>query len=417
LQSAITFVPCGTPRDNVAITRFATRPLPVSPQTSEVLLAIQNFSERAKSGNVEITLDGRLLDVKPFSLAPGEEHLEVFSSVPRTTRAARGWLTAKIDMPDALALDNVAYAVLPPPRPVRTLLVSRGNWFLEKLLAADSQVKFELVAPEAWQPEFAPKFDVVIFDGFIPAGFDLATATGNILFLKESPFGVPGADIEQPLISDKDARHPALRMVNLQNVTIVRAAPSQLPQPANGWRWEAPLRSLEQPLLIVGERRAQRVAALTFDIAESDLPLRVAFPLLMANTLRWLAGESLENVAGVRTGETIALASGAAMPTEPRTMPEVKSGVAAPATGSFGPLRNGYYLVSQPSGARWLAVNTFSAAESDLRAAALPEDEAPALISGPLATLASWPLWQYLALAALLLCTLEWWLFHRRRTE
>jgi hypothetical protein len=34
-----------------------------------------------------------------------------------------------------------------------------------------------------------------------------------------------------------------------------------------------------------------------------------------------------------------------------------------------------------------------------------------------LAGFAGWPLWQYLALAALVLFTIEWWLFHRRRTE
>jgi hypothetical protein len=38
----------------------------------------------------------------------------------------------------------------------------------------------------------------------------------------------------------------------------------------------------------------QRIAALSFDVADSDLPLRVAFPLLMANTIHWLAGETAE---------------------------------------------------------------------------------------------------------------------------
>ena len=46
-----------------------------------------------------------------------------------------------------------------------------------------------------------------------------------------------------------------------------------------------------------------------------------------------------------------------------------------------------------------------------------PPDEAPRLSLLPFANLASWPIWQYLAIAAFALFALEWWLFHRRRTE
>jgi hypothetical protein len=413
----ITSIPCGTSRDNLAITRFATRPLLNSPQTSEVLLAIKNFGRAAVRGNVEISFDGRLLDVKPFTLDPGKERIDVFPSIPRTTRSARGWLTAKLDVADALPLDNVAYAVLPTPQPRRVLLVSKGNWFLEKLLAADQQVKFELIAPDAWQPDLATKFDAVILDNFVPTGLDLATVAGNFLFLKQSPFTMPDAPIEQPLVSDTDALHPTMRLVSLQNVTIVRAAATKLPEAADGWTWQAPLRSFDHPLLIAGERREQRVAALAFDVADSDLPLRVAFPLLMANTVHWLAGEAAESVASVAAGETVPLPAGASLSAEPLTDPNAKADAVKFATGFFQPLRNGFYLHKEPAGASWLAVNTFSAAESDLRGEAAPATPPTSLPTLTLAAFAGWPLWQYLALAALLLFTLEWWLFHRRRTE
>jgi hypothetical protein len=66
----------------------------------------------------------------------------------------------------------------------------------------------------------------------------------------------------------------------------------------------------------------------------------------------------------------------------------------------------------------WLAVNTFSEAESDLRTSgAAPAEKAPSFPALSFAAAGAWPLWQYLALAALLLFGLEWRLFHRRRTE
>ena len=370
LNAQLSIIPCGTARDNIAITRFATRPLPASPQTSEVLLTIKNFGRATVSGNVEIAFDGRLLDVKPFTLDPGKERFEVFSSVPRTTRSARGWLTARLDGKDALAADNTAYAVLPAPEPHRVLLVTKGNWFLEKLLAADRQVEFELIEPAAWQTDFAAKFDAVILDNFIPPGFDLAKSAGNVLFLKQSPFSTADAAVEQPLVSEADAQHPLLRLVSLQNVTIVRAAAVKLPDAADGWAWQAPLRSFDHPLLITGERRdarGQRIAALAFDVSDSDLPLRIAFPLLMSNAVHWLAGETSESIGSVIAGENLPLAAGTSISMEPLASPEVKTDAAKFAGGFFQPPRNGFYQLQRQGGASWLAVNTFSEAESDLR--------------------------------------------------
>ncbi|MEI9895585.1 MAG: VWA domain-containing protein [Chthoniobacter sp.] len=84
------FVTVGTARENLAITRFATRPVLNSPQTSEVLLEVANFGHLPAKTNVELAYDGQLLDVKPLSLEPGAHAVQVFPTVPRpaTTPAA-----------------------------------------------------------------------------------------------------------------------------------------------------------------------------------------------------------------------------------------------------------------------------------------------------------------------------------------
>ena len=421
-NSAIDFVALGTPRENIAITRFAARPLITSPDTSELLIELRNFSMAAARGNIELALDGKLLDVRPFEIEAGGRKLDVFPSVPRPGNAVRGWLTARLDGTDALAADNVAYASLPPPQPSRVLLVTRGNWFLEKLLAADQQVKFELLEPQAFQLAMAAQFDVVILDKFVPAGFELGRSPGNVLFIKESPFAESAPPLEQPVITDIDTAHPVMRLVDWQNVTILRATALRLPPSADGWAFHSPLRAFEHPLLLVGARQtsgaAQRVAALAFDVADSDLPLRVAFPLLMANTVHWLAAQQSSPVLAVRAGESLTLEPGQAVSTKPQTKMDASAKPSTMARDLFVPLENGFYLMEQPAGRQWVAVNTFSEGESDLRGAGKGSAVArPGLPRMSLVNAASWPFWQYLALAALLLSTVEWWLFHRRRTE
>jgi hypothetical protein len=225
----------GTPLDNVAITRFATRPLPSNPETSEVLLETQNFGRARVRTDVDLAFDGRPLELKPLTLAPGERHLEVFTSVPRPALSARGWLTARLSANDALPLDNVAYATLPPARLNRVLLVSKGNTFLEKLLGVDASVKFQFVLPEAYQPAMSEKFEAVIFDRVIPPGFDLDKAAGNFLFLNATPFTGKGAPLDQPIVTDVDATHPTTRLASLQNVTSVHSRSIFLPRTAGGF--------------------------------------------------------------------------------------------------------------------------------------------------------------------------------------
>ncbi len=437
----ITHTP-GTPRDNVAITRFATRALPANPETSEVLLETQNFGRTPVRAEVELAFDGRTLEVKPLSLAPGERRLDIFTSVPRPVRGARGWLTAKLSAADALALDNIAYATLPPTRLNRVLLVSKGNIFLEKLLGVDSSLKFQFVAPDSYQPGMSEKFEAVVFDGAVPPSFVLNTTRGNFLFLEATPFATKDAQLEQPVITDVDATHPTTRLASLQNIAILRAQPLALPAPHDGWTFSAPLRSAGHPLLITGERGRQRIAALAFDVLDSDLPLRVAFPLLIHGTLDWLSGGRAESAPSLAAGEVLALPTGKRIAQTPHTIPAAATSSAGSpvirdavrgdarqepgVTGFFQPLKNGFYEITDADAKRWLAVNTFSTAESDLRRdgknATDEKVNSPAAIPVPalhssLSALRGFPPWQWLALAAFALLTVEWMLFHRRKTE
>jgi hypothetical protein len=108
------------------------------------------------------------------------------------------------------------------------------------------------------------------------------------------------------------------------------------------------------------------------------------------------------------------LAEGERATAEPLTAAPRGSLPAGTVTQALQPLRNGYYAVAAGEATRWLAVNTFSTEESDLRgagggAANSADRSVPAL--GNVAP------WQWMSLVALALFTLEWWMFHRRRTE
>ena len=156
---------------------------------------------------------------------------------------------------------------------------------------------------------------------------------------------------------------------------------------------------------------------------DSDLPLRVAFPLLIHGTLDWLSGGQTESAPSLAAGEVLALPPGKSVAPTPLTATPGPRDVQSPPpiTGFFQPLRNGFYQIADADSKRWLAVNTFSAAESDLHggdAKALSTQTVSTFaIPNSRSTLRGWPPWQWLALAAFVLLVAEWLLFHRRKTE
>ncbi len=437
------WITTGTAGENVGITQLAVRRLTTSSSDAEILFEIVNHGSTRRTGNVEFTFDGRVFDLRPYDLAPGQQMREVFNAPPlnRLPANARGWITARWQpadgRADALALDDVAFAVAPLPRPYRVLLVTAGNPFLERSLAADDSIRFELLAPAAYDPALAANFDVVILDQPENPGADTLAKLppGNFLFVRHSPLGVNDGELDRPIVTEAEEDDPLLRLANLREVNFLRAA--KLPFDArrgplrrDDWQIAAPLRSLDRALILAGERetapgqRGQRFVALAFGVTDSDLPLRIAFPLLVHNAVQWLAGGDAALGRPLRAGEVLALRAGESMSREPIT--SIAGGTAsAPAArveAIFAPARNGFYLRRDASGAEsWIAVNTFDDNTSNLSrqatSIARPAGSGEPAISHRVGFFRAWPPWVYLAGAALFLSALEWMLYHRRRTE
>ena len=95
--------------------------------------------------------------------------------------------------------------------------------------------------------------------------------------------------MRDPVIADVRRDHPLARQLDLTDVNIAAArrlalAPGDV----------AVAGSFGVPLLIARERPGLRIAATSFDPRRSDLPMRPAFPLLIANALAWAPGANAD---------------------------------------------------------------------------------------------------------------------------
>ncbi len=397
----------GWPEKNAAILALSQRPVPSSPQSAEVFVKLGNFAPEARELELELSLDGRVFDLQKFRVGAGEEKDYSIVVPAEMLGSGAGALLATLTAKDGLAADDAARAVLATGRPLRVLLLTKDNPFLEGALRADPGVRMEILEPASWRPEMAEGFDAVIFDREYPAG--LALDRGRYFFFGRSPFetGGEGVTVAEPEITD--AKNPLL-----WNVKTIGPLKARLLRAPDGWRSNAPLAGGGAPLVLAVEKPGgARHVATAFGVDESAFPLRAGFPLFVSNVVRWLAGREQAGTGILTAGQSYHPAPGESIAKDPRETPAVLAGKAPSLTEA--PLRlerKGFYEIRGPEETRWLAVNAANAEESDLRQAA----NSPASFLTASST-AGLLLWQWIALLALVLLVVEWWLHHRRITE
>jgi hypothetical protein len=170
------------------------------------------------------------------------------------------------------------------------------------------------------------------------------------------------------------------------------------------------------------------VAVIGFDLHNSDLPLQVAFPLLLSNLMGYLAPGSGAEAAQLQPGQPLAIQVDATIEEVRVTRPDgatvssrdgavqIQDGQAIYA--DTDPL--GVYLVEELRGGelvarRSFAVNLFAPGESKIEA---QRDLVVPQSSGAQSTVARerdgrQEFWRWLALAALIVLLVEWLVYQR----
>ncbi len=429
------FVPVGQRRDNVAILSFGARRKPADPGSVEAALVVQSFRAAPTSVVVEIAggADSLPIERVRLTLEPGERRRHVLQTIPAAateltaTLRADGEEAGDSDALDDLELDNRAFAVVPALARMKVLRIGADDLFVDgALLSLGDAVDVRRAPASAAATSRASwaAYDVVVFDGVTPPE---PPAAGHFLFIDPSgpgsPFPVRGS-ISDPIVSETKAHHPLLRHLALADVNIARAR--RLTLAADD---VAVASALGNPLIAVRARPNLRAVAVAFAVRESDLPMRTAFPLLLANSLNFLAGNTQSAGLALRTGHparlphTIEGDDGARAKT-PGQLTLIDPDGRTRALSSVGGIvewpvaRTGFYRVrGDGASERVFPANLNDAVESDtapvralaLGGRALPPPDPP----HPGQRRAYWA-WALMVAVALTL--LEWWSYHRRWT-
>lgn len=410
----LSFVPIGRHRRNISISAFSVRRYPLDKSRSEVLVELLNSADTPEA--VELTLlgDGQPIDVQRLELRPGERISRFFENISGADRTLEAKITLADGQADDLPADNHAYARLPERRRARVLSVSPGNRYIEAALLLDEYLDVTEISPSQYPVE--GHFDVVLFDGFVPP----SPPDTNAVYLNPLPAaGVAGpvevrGTIDRPFFDQIDRRHPLVRWTALHDVNVAAALQVRA-QPGD----RVVASDSRGPLLVAGNRNGKKFVALTFDIRQSDLPLRVAWPLLLLNSIDWFISDDAAYLSSYTVGESwhVGVAPGSTTATlvspdgATREVPVVDG--RAVCTGT----RAGFYHVRTAQDDVLIAANLDANAESDIAPVARLDVQgqvASRFVPGNIGVRRE--IWIYLVLAALMLIAFEWHSYHRRWT-
>jgi Ca-activated chloride channel homolog len=265
---------------NVGIINFQCRPDPGIPDVYQALIEVKNFNPHPVICPIQITIREETV----FKKTVGLRGLEKKRFLIPLLRPGSGIVKASLDFQDDFPLDNQAYNILRASGELSILMVTRGNGFMNALLEAYPQFRVETVKEinrSSWK-EQVRNHDLVILDGLSPP----ATERGNFLMINAFSPSIPITKVglqENPVILDWDRRHPVMQDLDLgtlriRSATRVRTEPGIKPL----------LEARNLGLIYAYEKEGLRAILINFDLKQSDLPLRVAFPVLMTNCFKWL---------------------------------------------------------------------------------------------------------------------------------
>jgi Ca-activated chloride channel homolog len=416
LPGDVSYIPIGESQNNIALSALALRMAQKGPQ---LFAEISNYDAIDRNVLLSIYFNDELIDARQLSVKAKASGSLTLDNLPNTSGIYKATISnPENDSPntlDSLNLDNTAYAVFQSASARRVLLVSNGNLFLEQLLASlpGLQPFRALPAADGTLQISADPFNLYIFDGILPA--ELPEANFLLVNPPSNPFFEVGGTYDE-IENVQVKEHRLTRFVDWNNVHILQAEAVQTPE----WA-EVLIESNAGPLVFAGETEGQRIAALTFDLKESDLPLQVAYPILFSNLIDYLAPPSaFDSTQSLQPGESLALL--------PQTNVD-RIMIASPSNQAYTLPSNqttftqthelGYYavnLISTDSNTvEYFAVNLFDDNESNIRPRDVVQVGQVAVTPTVSGQVGQRELWPWLAALALVALMIEWQVFHRRQ--
>ncbi|MCS6857357.1 MAG: VWA domain-containing protein [Sandaracinaceae bacterium] len=401
----------GEPMDNIAITAFGARRSISNPREANLIVEIQSFASQDASIDLLILERGLLRWKDTFTIGSGKRvrRLITLSAPDATFFESRITFHDRSSPIDALGIDNRSFTAIPPRRTRKVLHVSppeEANFFVDAVLQVDTNIEVVSISPEQYlNITHPPSFDIILFDRYLPPSPPTIPWVAIHPCHSPQPWFACDHPLESPRFAFVDRTHPLLAHLALHEVNIARAHPPSL-ESSDQILGADP----KGALLVSGIRAGQRFWVIGFDVRESDLPMRAAWPLLIHGAIELLAPDPLQQSLSFRAGEDFRIPFNSEivtlrqLPDSPKTTLTTHHGIL-----SLRLDHSGIYELLSPSQTMLFSIQT-DERESNLKSALPSPPPSSPPKSTPSQPPSFFPLWLILLLASALLLLVSIWI-------
>jgi len=393
---------------NIGITKFEFRQEVDHNDKYEIMLEIKNFNPSPFECPVRLSIDNAIIYDSPIVFKAQEKRLLILPYSGLLTGIAK----VLLEIDDDFSIDNHAFLSLNASKDIWVLLVSKGNYFLEKLLEAYPNFKVnsvnEIIA-SSWYEQTA-RHDIVIVDRMdFPK-----TDKGNFLLIDSYSPSVPIVKTGQVRMLknlDWDRKNPLMANVNLAGLIVEQATKLQADK-----RLQPVIESTQTGMMYTYEEGGLRAVVVGFDFTQSDLPLKVAFPVMMSNIINWLNPHKLEfSILQTRAGDPFDIYLNPNTETFYTRAPQEKWEKHRATVNPYKYTHTqkvGIYSISENDKQRYFTVNLADESESNITRASidqLPIEPDGSSISEEISV--QHPLWTIFLLIGCAVMMIEWYLW------
>jgi hypothetical protein len=426
----------GDSGENVAVVAMQARRSYERPEQASVFATLANFAPAAAACDVQLSLNGNVRSVRSVTVparrrggdgAPLPGKVSVSFSLAHAGGAV---VEVRQLREDVLRGDDAAWAILPPPKRLSVLLVTVGNPALKAALKACPLAKLDIRTPADFDAmdhaamTVEQPYDVIVLDNHVPA----SRPRGRYLVFGRPPRGIGLAargTLRNQTIVDWRSQHSVLQFLNMSRLFVLEGRRLVRSEESGEGALPAATEVLAEfaggPALVLARAAGSTYLVAGFDVMNTNWPFQPAFVMFCYNATNFLGMEIAQARRGeLSVGQAISLEALPAGATAQVSLPGGRTAeVAADANGALrfpATHRAGVYTV-EVAGREpvTFAVNLLDADESDVA----PADEL-ILGAGRVAAQTAAParanveLWPLLALVALLLACLEWFVYNSR---
>ncbi len=256
------FIDLSKDTENCAVTELSMRP---NQNGGVTLFALaQNYGTKPVEKSVNIFADNKIIDTFLVTIQPGAR-----TQVLAETDFMPSEAVAELSPSDNLKVDDTRYLTIAGDSIKKVLLITKGNVFLEKALNAQPDV--ELYKGDEYSG--AQGYDCYVFDGI---GAETYPTDGDIMI-----FGVDEQNLYKSSPNEKLTERPEAAGSFLADTDISVLSAYGIESDA----LDPVLTADGKTIMARGMMDNRNVFACGFDLHDSDLPLKMDFPILIYNIL------------------------------------------------------------------------------------------------------------------------------------